>query len=518
MYNNTAVLFSGSGKRVNLAHNGTSGSLSRTASDDFSNGVWTNQISISATRTGDWVRATNASGTETGVSNAFDVISSTVHHFTFSSIGTPKTAGVPFPVAITAQDINNNTVSDFNSTVILTDQTGTCDIQSAIFAGGTWSGNVTITKSLTNNTLTATALGKTSSSNQFTVQPASLYDFSISNIASPQVAGTGFSITLTARDFWDNKVVGFSGAVNLYTPIGNLVPTSSGAFTGGECTITSVILTQSQDDATITVTDLSSHTGTSNRFNVIAGALHHYNIDPIADQATGTPFVITVTAKDQNNNTVTTFSGAGQTVGITHIGTGSITPLTSGPFGSGVWSGSIEIEKTQASERIIVTRSGGGPTGQSNVFHVSPSTVDHFVFSTIALVQTAGVPFQVTITAQDANNNTASGFSGTANLHDITGTVSPNQIPFTNGVWTSNLSISRAGADNSLTVNGSGKSGTSSLFNVFSSSAQRFEIADVASPKTAGSAFQLLLTAKDQYGNTATGFNGSVQISDVTGT
>jgi hypothetical protein len=517
-YDNKVIAFGGAGVRANISHTG-SGSILPAISGDFNSGTWTGQVTISATQSADKIRVTHASFPNPGESNAFDVITSTVDHFTVTSIAGSKTAGVPFSVSITAQDANNNKVTSFNSTVNLTDLTGACTPQQMVFNNGDWSGTVTVTKSLVNNVLTATGVGKSSSSNQFNVTPAALDHFTVSNIASPQTAGTAFSVTLTAKDIFENTVAGFTGSVNLYTGSGTINPNSSGAFSGGVCTITTVTLSQWQEDAVVTVSDAFGHSGTSNKFNVIPGALHHFNIDPIADQATGTPFVVTVTAKDANNNTVTTFNGAGNTVSIVHSGTGAISPAASTVFGTGTWTGAVQIAQTQASDRITVTRSGGAQTGISNAFRVSPSTVDHFLFSPIPAIQTAGVGFSVTITAQDANNNTAVNFSGTANLDDMSGMVQPQQVQFTNGVWNNGIvTVTKAGAGNSLTVNGSGKSGKSNEFHVLPGAVQWFDFSTVASPKIAGTSFQLIITAKDQYGNSATSFNGTVLLTDVTNT
>jgi hypothetical protein len=521
-YNNTATSFSGAGRQVNITHS-VSGSISPVTSGDFSNGQWTGQITISATKSADQITVTNTSGLQNGSSNSFDVTSSTVDHFTFNSIAGPKTAGSSFPVTVTAQDALGNTVTSFTGVLLgtanLTDLTGTCAPQQMTFTNGVWSENVTITKSVSNNRLTATGVGKTSDSNQFNVNPASLDHFLVSSIASPQTAGSAFTITLTAKDILENTVTGFSGSVNLYTGSGTINPTSSGPFADGVKTGLSVTLSRSQEDATVTASDAYGKSGTSNKFNVIPGALHHFNIDPIADQATGTSFVVTFTAKDANNNTVNSFNGSGNTVDIVHSGSGAVSPVQSTPFVLGVWTESLQIIQTQASDRITVTRTGGLQTGVSNAFRVSPSTVDHFVFSPIATAQTAGVGFAVTITAQDANNNTAVAFSGTANLNDVSGLVQPQQVTFTNGVWNNGtVSITKAGAGNSLTVNGSGKSGTSNVFHVLPGPVQWFDFSTVASPKIAGVPFQLIITARDQYGNSATGFNGSVQITDVTST
>lgn len=514
---NTVTSFNGTGNTVNIVHTGA-GSISPTVSGNFINGIWIGNISIAQTQSGDHVTVTRTGGSETGTSNAFNVTPSTVDHFSISSIGGTQTAGTGFSVTVTAQDINNNTVTSFTGTANLTDLTGTALPQQITFTAGVWTGTVTITQSRTGNALTVTGVGKSTTSNTFTVNPAGVNHFDFTTVTSPQTAGTGFSIVMTARDAYGNTATGFVGTVSITDNTGTLTPATSGSFVSGVRT-QSVTITRAQNDVRITVTRTGgTENGASNYFNVQHGSLSSFAIATIADQATGLPFSITVTARDANNNTVTSFSGAGNTVGISHSGTGSISPATSGDFTSGLWTGNVTIPLTQTADRITVTRTGGGTTGLSNTFNVTPSTVDHFVISSIGVTQTAGTGFTVTVTAQDAGNNTVSSFTGTVNLIDETGTNTPQQIVFSGGVWTGLVTITKASIGNTLTASGVGKSGTSNTFDVIPASVNAFQIGLVASPQAAGIPFSITITALDAYGNTATGFNSTVSISDVTGT
>jgi F-type H+-transporting ATPase subunit c len=65
----------------------------------------------------------------------------------------------------------------------------------------------------------------------------------------------------------------------------------------------------------------------------------------------------------------------------------------------------------------------------------------------------AGVPFVVTIRAFDSNNNILTDFSGQVSLSDLTGTMTPTVTPtFTNGVWTGNVTVTRAVAVNNISL------------------------------------------------------------------
>jgi 5'-nucleotidase/UDP-sugar diphosphatase len=89
-----------------------------------------------------------------------------------------------------------------------------------------------------------------------------------------------------------------------------------------------------------------------------------------------------------------------------------------------------------------------------------------FVFDTIA-DQEAGVPFEITITAHDAEGIVDASYTGKANLTDLTGTISPTTTGnFTQGVWTGEVTITKAYTDNTITASHGGITGPSNDFDV----------------------------------------------------
>jgi len=90
-----------------------------------------------------------------------------------------------------------------------------------------------------------------------------------------------------------------------------------------------------------------------------------------------------------------------------------------------------------------------------------------FVFDTIA-DQEAGVPFEITITARDAEGIVAGSYTGKANLTDLTGTISPTTTDnFTKGVWTGEVTITKVYADNTITASHGEITGPSNDFDVY---------------------------------------------------
>jgi uncharacterized repeat protein (TIGR01451 family) len=97
--------------------------------------------------------------------------------------------------------------------------------------------------------------------------------FEFNTIATPQVAGQSFSVTITAKDAEGSTVTDYAGTAGLTDTTGTIAPTTTGSFSGGVWT-GSVTITKAQSGVTITATD-GAATGTSNGFTVDPAPLHH---------------------------------------------------------------------------------------------------------------------------------------------------------------------------------------------------------------------------------------------------
>ncbi|MFN0158615.1 MAG: FG-GAP-like repeat-containing protein [Bacteroidota bacterium] len=199
-------------------------------------------------------------------------ITGSVHHFSISSISSPQTVGSPFSITVTAQDADNNTVTDFTGTVDLATSAGTISpAVSGLFVSGQWASDVALSSASNGTTISVTRTGgtETGTSNPFDVN-ATLHHFAFSTIASPQTAGTPFSITITAQDRNNIIVTDFSGTVDLSTTAGTITPSISGAFVAGQRT-ESVSVSGSGFDKTVTATRTGgTESGTSNPFDVLS--------------------------------------------------------------------------------------------------------------------------------------------------------------------------------------------------------------------------------------------------------
>src|SRR6266849_10327496 len=136
----------------------------------------------------------------------------------------------------------------------------------------------------------------------------------------------------------------------------------------------------------------------------------------------------------------------------------------------------------------------------------------------------AGSAFGITVTALDANNNIALGYTGTVHFASTDGTAFvPADYAFTAGdagahVFGNGATMKTAGAQ-SITV--SDKSAGSFIgsvsVNVTPAAASSLQVSGFPQPTTAGVANNFTITARDAYGNTATGYTGTVTFTSSDG-
>ena len=121
----------------------------------------------------------------------------------------------------------------------------------------------------------------------------------------------------------------------------------------------------------------------------------------------------------------------------------------SGPVGTG--TGTLQINGNNI--ELVVSGLGGGP-----------GPLDHFAISAISSPQTVGTPITgITLTAQDASNQTVTSFTGTVTFGG-TGGFTGTSGTFTAGVLNSvSVMPTVAGSNLTFTVSGSGKSGSTTI-------------------------------------------------------
>lgn len=369
-YDNTVTTFS---NKVTLTDN--TGSLN-IVSNNFSSGVLANQnVTITKSQNDNFITASYNDGTlKTGNSNLFNVNSANLSKFAIETISSPKTAGELFSLAVTGQDQYDNTVTNFNGTVDISDLSNTISpTQSGNFNGGKWTGSVKISSSYNSDRISVKRTGgsEQGTSNNFDVVVGALDHFTISNITS-QTAGVSFQITITAKDKEGNTVISYAGPVTISDLTSTIEPQSSGTFSNGQ-KLVSVTVTGARQNDQIRVAG-SGKSGTSNDFNVGPNVLHHFTFQNITSpQRAGQSFSVTIEARDQYENKVTSFTNSA----TLSDKTGSLTPTSTGNFSQGSKLVTVTITKKWNDDQITATYSG--KTGQSNNFNINAGVLHHIV-------------------------------------------------------------------------------------------------------------------------------------------
>jgi len=228
----------------------------------------------------------------------------------------------------------------------------------------------------------------------------------------------------------------------------------------------------------------ASYSGDANNNGVPVGTYHedftvnapavltHFVFSSIGSQVPGTPFSITITAKDQYDVTLTTYSG---TAALSVSGGLTISPTsTTGGFSSGVWTGDVTLTGTGTG--VHLTATDGLVTDDSITFDVNlaPAVLNHFHVTAVGGGnigdQVSGAAFSITITAIDQYDATLTSYTGTNTLTYSEGTISPTTTgAFASGVRTESVTLTETGTDVTIStaaVSDPAKTGISNTFDV----------------------------------------------------
>ncbi|MDZ7345069.1 MAG: hypothetical protein ONA90_11220, partial [candidate division KSB1 bacterium] len=349
-FNNVVTSFTSS---VTLSN--TTNSINPINSGNFTSGTITLPVTILRATNADRITVSGGSPIRTGVSNDFVVTAGNLAGFQIAPISSPQTAGVQFPLIVTAIDANGNTVTSFVGTVNIALNSGNIiPTVSTNFVNGVWNGTVMVLTSGLNKTITVSSGSFISPSNPFNVNAGPATVFAVTNASDGnignQIAGTNFSVKITAKDASGNIATGFTGTVTLSDNTGTLTPTTAVISSNGTVTVSNANITKAQTNVSITAVS-GSVIGASNNFNISHGGLDHFAvIDPsggtIGAKIAGASFNIKLVAQDAFNNTVISHTGAGSAVTISNTTT-SISPTSSGNFNNGeIPSLAVTIAKT----------------------------------------------------------------------------------------------------------------------------------------------------------------------------
>lgn len=345
--------------------------------------------------------------------------------------------------------------------------------------------------------------------------------FTFSATSEP-TAGTAFNVSLTAIDEWGNTTTGYAGSKTLSwsgpssSPSGK-APTypATVTFTAGVGTA-SIKLYDSQSTTLKAVEGAIE--GMSGVLSVKAAAVKKLTVPTPVEQEAGVAFNVTLTAIDEYGNVATGYAGAKTLAwsgpadapsGRAPEYSASATTVT---FSEGV--GTATALKLYDAQSTTVKAKEGAIEGTSATFTVKAAAAASFSLST-PTEREAGVAFSETVTAWDAWHNTVKSYVGAKALAWSGPTSSPSgqaslypaTVTFAAGVGTASIKLYDAQTITLKATEGAIE-GSSGSFTVKPAATRKFSV-PTPSEQEAGAAFNVTLTATDEWGNLTKSYTGA---------
>jgi hypothetical protein len=251
--------------------------------------------------------------------------------------------------------------------------------------------------------------------------------------------------------------------------------------------------------------------GTSASFTVSAAAAASFTVASLGRQTAGTSFEVGLTAKDEFANISSGYSGEHA---LTFSGPAN-SPGGEAPKypGSGAFNeGSGKATVTLYNAALTTLAAKDGPiSGSSTSFSVSPAAIASIAVTNPG-AQTAGKAFELSVTAKDKYGNGATGaqtlaFSGPSSSPSGKAPSYPESVTFAAGSGKASTTLYDA-QKAAITVKQGSVSGASGEFTVSPAAAAALTV-PAPEATVAGKAFEETITAKDEYGNVATGYTGA---------
>ena len=440
---------------------------------------------------------------------------STAVGFTVSAPATTA-AGAAVPLTITAVDADGNTVADFLGTVhIATTDPKMRGLTFQFVAGDAGVHSVLSGLSLYSaglQTLTVTGPASISGTSTVNVTAGLATRFGVS-AAATATAGVAMSVTVSATDNYGNLDSTYVGTVHFTSSDAQASLPADYTFTAddaGTHTFSATLKTSGAKDITAIDTANLYANGRTMPISVTAAGIQSLSVLGGGGRI-GAQHTVQVTAVDAFGNIARGYNG------LAHVS--SSHPATvvgaDAAFVNGIASVSL-TQTTLGTEIVTASTTDGTALSASETIVGTPGDAVKFVVSKVANV-VAGTAQQLTVTAYDAYGNVAVDYAGTTS---IGGSDYQAYLPLytfstaDQGKHTFTLTMKTSGtqsvvvtdlANTALQVTQTGI--------VVTAAAARTVITTLLSNVVAGTAQSFTVTARDAYGNIATGFTGSVSFA-----
>jgi len=544
-FGNTATSFTGNVTLAITVGTGAPGAvLSGTTTRPALAGVALfSDLSVDKAGTG-YTLSITASGLAGATSAAFAIVPAPASRLAFGVQPSNTVAGraIAPAVKVTARDAFGNTDTIFTGSITVAITSGT-GASGAVLSGTTTVsavkgvatfGTLSIDKAGTGYTLTTTAAGLVAAtSSAFNITPSTLA-FTVQPTTATAGSAIAPAIRVTASD------TTFTGQITVAITSGTGAP---GAQLSGTKTVTAVLgvatfsnlsINKAGSNYTLTASSAGYNAAVSAAFNITPGAAARLVFSGQPTTAAAGSVIapaVQVTAADALGNAVATFTGS-VTVAIAS-GTGAVGAQLGGTRTVAAVNGvatfaNLTIDKA-ATGYVLAASATGLTSATSNAFNIIPGVAASLAFTVQPVTTSAGASLTpaVQVTVQDALGNTVT--SSTTQITVAIGTNpggatlggTPTQTAVGGIATFSGLSLNKVGTGYTLTAAATGLAGaTSASFNITPgpTTSLVFSVQPRTTPKGVIMTPALQVTARDAFGNTATGFAGQVTVAITTGT
>ncbi|HKX82510.1 MAG TPA: hypothetical protein VJL54_09675 [Nitrososphaera sp.] len=438
--------------------------------------------------------------------------SSDLSHFLVSAIPSSVVAGAGINVTVTAHMANGTLLKSYEEKAKITDTTESVrPVITPKFKDGVFKGILNITEAISSDKVkfTDVATGKSGESNAFSVTAGPLAKVELSPALVTIGPGEKAGFAAKATDKFGNELSGLTFGWALSTQnFGSIATTGNKAnFTASSSITQDVEL------------NLTASAGGMSDMSFISinpetpDVLDHFVIANISSpQTAGSNFQITARAVNASGHMIASYSGPM----LLTDSTGSLNMTVSTGFSNGIWTGNVNI--TEADDDVVITAadmSSPSKNGDSNEFEVVAGALHHFGISQISN-QTAGVQFNVIVSARDAFGNLKTDFAGNVTLGTNNGAspagnstqfvpTSHNYSAADGGQHTFAVTMYNAAQNVTVSATGSGKSGVSNLFDVRPAAVALVTVSPTSATVSPGGKATFTAEARDSFGNLVTG-------------
>jgi hypothetical protein len=269
-----------------------------------------------------------------------------------------------------------------------------------------------------------------------TVNPGAA-DLLVVSGQSSVTAGTGFPVTITAKDAWGNTASGYNGSVTFTSSDGQPVLVSPASFTLTRGVGTAIVTLDIAHTIVLTATGAApgsgeNITGTNNNITVNPAAPSSVVLSAQNVATAGIAFPVYVTATDTYGNSCS--------------GTATLTSTDGGSWSTTVTNGTGTFwPYFKTAHLVTLTASMGAASGSWSLL-VQPGPAVQLSAGASNTGPYVGESITVTVYAYDACTNLATGYNGTITLVSSSATVAPTNVQIMNGTGQVSVSANHSGS------------------------------------------------------------------------